>query len=578
MSGLRARLLSKPLVLIEVLVASLAVNLLALGTAVYSIQVLNRYVSHGVDATLTALTAGVVLAVLFEFAFRMVRQHLALTLTDGPDTRADAMVFDLITRTRVEGLNRAPAHLLRDLARGPETQRQGLSANVLTALLDVPFSLLSVGALFLLNPRVGAAATLFLGLALAAGLASQALMRGPGEAGRVASGRRDGILQSALRNADSVRAFNMTVPLSQAWNTHAGAAHAGRRTGMLWQGRAEAVVRLLTALMAVTVTATGAVQVVDGTLSVGALIGCNILSARAMAPLARLVQLTDGLLRARQSRAALDSFARLPREAMEGAQLKGMSGALELRDLAFLHPGATTPLFERLSLEIPPGSVVGVVGANGAGKTTLARVLMGLIEPARGAVLVDGVDLRQIDPTWWRAQIGYMPQDPRLVGRTLAETIGGGVPGMTSETLSDLVTRADLSSYMNGLRQGPLTPLEGDGAALPLGIQRRLALARALARTGRIVILDEPTEGMDAGGAAAVYREMNRLHKAGATIVVFSHDPAMLRGAGLLIDLNVKPRPRVGALSGDDGSQRTVAGGPLPPVSKPSATPTSRVS
>jgi ATP-binding cassette subfamily C protein LapB len=566
-SGLRARLLSKPLILTEVLIASLAVNLLALGTAIYSIQVLNRYVSHGVDATLATLTAGVLLAVVFEFAFRMVRQHLALALTEGPDIQSDRTVFDLITRTRVEGLTRAPVHLLRDLIRGPETQRQGLSANVLTALLDVPFSLLSVGALFLLSPKVGAAAILFLGLALSAGFALQALMRGPAEAGRDAAGRRDGILQSALRNADSVRAFNMIAPLSRVWASHAQAAQAGRRRGLLWQGRAETVVRLLTALMAVTVTAMGAIQVVDGTLSVGALIGCNILSSRAMAPIARLVQLTDGLLRARQTRATMDTFARLPKEGAEGAELKGMSGALELRDLAFLYPGATSPLFEGLSLDIPAGSVVGIVGANGAGKTTLARVLVGLIEPSRGSVLVDGVDLRQIDPTWWRAQVSYMPQDPRLVGSTLAEAIAGSVSNITSETLSLLVNRADLAPYMNGLRRGSLTPLEGDGNTLPLGIQRRLALARALAREGRIVILDEPTEGLDAGGAAAVYREMNRLHKAGATIIVFSHDPALLRGVGIVIDLNVKPRPHIGRVSADASSKP-----PLPP--KPLATQT----
>jgi ATP-binding cassette subfamily C protein LapB len=546
LSGPRARLLSKPLVLAEVLVASLAVNLLALATALYSIQVLNRYVSHGVDATLAALTVGVLLAVLFEFAFRLVRQHLALALTDGPDRRIDDRVLDLVTRARADGLSRVPGALLRDLSRAPETQRQGLSANVLTALLDVPFALVTLGVLYLLNGRVGVVATLFLLLALGAGMLQQALMRAPVEKGREAAGRRDALFQTLLRGAESVRAFNMATPLAQTWRTQANAAHLGRREGLIWQGRGEATVRLLTALMAVAVTATGAVQVVDGTLSVGALIGCNILSARAMAPIARLVQLGEGLMRARQSEAALATLERLPRESTEGARLKGMTGAMELRDLAVIHPGATGPLFESLNLDIPSGSVVGVVGANGAGKTTLAKVLMGLVEPARGSVLVNGVDLRQMDPAWWRDQVSYMPQDPRLVGRSLAEAIVGGRADPGGDALSDLVARADLAAYVNGLRDGLATSLEGEGTTLPLGIQRRLALARALARNGRFIILDEPTEGLDAGGAAAVYREMNRLHKDGATIIVFSHDPALLRGATQVVDLNIKPRPRVG--------------------------------
>ncbi len=546
MKAILSRLAARPVLSAQILLASLVVNLLGLATTIYTIQVLNRYVAHGVDATLTTLTIGVVMALIFEGAFRLVRQRLAVAAVAKAEAALDEEALDTLVGTRPDALAAVPPRGRRDLLGGPELIRQGLAPTVITSVLDVPFALLFVGVLALLSPPLALTASVFLVFALVLGFGLQALMRRQAWQGREASARRDALGGAALRVAETVRAFGLGTPVSAAWRVASAQSMAGRRHGVIWQGHGDALVRLLTGLMTVATTAVGAVLAVRGEITVGALIGANLLAGRAMMPLASLTRFAEPLLRARQARDGLDALKRLPRERGDGATMTSYTGAVQLQDLAVLYPGQPGPLFEGLTLDIAAGGVVGVVGGNGTGKTTLARLLCGLMEPARGSVLADGVDLRQLNPQWWRRQLVYLPQEPRFLAGTLGDAIRAGSPPPDPERMQALLREADLLSWVSGLKDGLSTPLMDEGLHLPLGVRRRLALARALCVDGPLVILDEPTEGLDGQGAAAVYAVMNRLHQEGRTIIAFSHDPNILRGSQVVIDLNSKPRPRIG--------------------------------
>ena len=185
------------------------------------------------------------------------------------------------------------------------------------------------------------------------------------------------------------------------------------------------------------------------------------------------------------------------------------------------------------------------VAPKGCGKTTLAKLIVTLLEPKRGRVMADGVNLAQMAPAWWRKQIIYMPQEPEFIAGTLRENIVMLNPELPQEKLNEILKTADLRSFLDRTPEGLETPVTDNEKNFPPGIRRRISLARALASEGRLALLDEPTDALDQKGVEAVYRVMNHLARAGKTIVVFTNDPKILKGTGMILNLNRKPVPEL---------------------------------
>lgn len=542
------RLFSHPVIATEMLVASFLANLLALASPLFVIQVLNRYVAHGVDATLATLTVGVVAAVLLEFGFRQVRLRLAKTVCIDPDERMAFAGFAVLTNAKRSALDRVPPGMAREVIGGAAAVEQAYSAPNIGAVFDVPFALLFVGVLFLLQPIIAVIAVGFAAFAFISGSIGQAGMRRPTRDLVVASGAGNATLATATQEPDTVRAFNAAGFLAETWQRQTRAIQTLRRRLASRQGFVQSLGQSTAALMNVAIIATGAVLVVKGEFSVGAMIGANIVASRALMPITRLAQMGGAFARARQSLEMMREFAKLPLEARTGSAKSRFKGGLELRDLAFAFPGASGPLFESVNVKLEPGAVLMVTGGNATGKTTLARLLLGLLEPTRGQILIDGLDSRQAVPEWWRRQVIYLPQEPAFLNATIEENLRVNNSDIDSATLNRLIDVVGLRKFVDESPKGFAEPIAENGANLSLGLRRRLALARALATDGTLAVFDEPTEGFDVDGCTAVSGVMNDLVRRGRTIIVISHDPGIVKGAGMVLDLNAKPVPRLTTL------------------------------
>jgi ATP-binding cassette subfamily C protein LapB len=296
-----------------------------------------------------------------------------------------------------------------------------------------------------------------------------------------------------------------------------------------------------------------------GELDVGAMIGGNILAARALQPITKLAQLGTVFAKARQSLELFAKLTSIPLEPDSGSTLKAYSGKVEFRDVAFSFEGSTAPIFESLNMELTPGSVLVICGNNGTGKSTSARLLLGLIEPTRGQIFVDGLDLQQVSPEWWRRQVIFQPQEPSLLNATIEENLKINAPEMDLADLNIVVDTCGLRKFLDESPDGLSTMVVDNGWRLSEGIRRRIALGRALTTNGMLAVIDEPTESLDAEGCKAVQQIMSKMTQQGKTIIVMSHDPNIVKGPHILLDLNVKPTPTVNRIGSASTNKSTPA-------------------
>jgi len=207
------------------------------------------------------------------------------------------------------------------------------------------------------------------------------------------------------------------------------------------------------------------------------------------------------------------------------------------------------PLFEEVSVKFESDAHYGLIGANGSGKSTLARLFTGALQPTSGSIIADGVNLAQIQLSWWRKSVMYLPQEPRFIDGSIRDNFSYYKPEITDEEIRALLERVGLRYLVEQTSVGVDRKLHSAGANLSLGMRRRLALARALTYGGPLAVFDEPTEGMDSDGKKHVYGVLNELASGSTTIICCSHDADIIRGAHHMVDLGSRPFPRISTVA-----------------------------
>ena len=543
MIHLLKRFLKHGILAFQILLASLVLNLLGLASSLYVIQVFNRYVGHGIDSTLYTLSTGMVLALGMEFCFRWVRQRLATATVIHPERTLGNRTFEILTRARTAALESMPAGMRQEVLQGLGAIQSAYAPTHILTMVDLPFALIFLLAVYLIHPGLGLAALLLLLLSVLTTILGARRMRRVNRT-LIQAQAEQGVIATSANSLDTVRAFNGKPFLLSRWHQQSANVRALRHTAAHKQAHLQSLMSSLNGIMTLCIIGIGAHLAAQGILDVGTLIGANLLAARALLIVSRFAQLSGSLAQAKQSMALIEQFAQLPLEPEQGTELPRFSGRLAFRDMAFHHPNAAAPLFESVSFDLEPGHALVITGNNGSGKTTFARLLAGLIEPTRGSILVDGVDLRQVNLTWWRKQIIYLPQEPTFLHATLRENIGMLNPDIPEESLVSILRGVGLGRFLDENAQGLERLITHGGQQLSLGVRRRLALARALVGNGTLVVLDEPTEGLDAEGLSMISRLATELDKRGKTIIVLSNHAGALKSEGIVLDLNEKPVPK----------------------------------
>lgn len=529
----------------ELIASTFAINVLSLASSLYSIHLLNRYVGVGLMPTLVTLTVGVLLAISFEMLLRKQRQRVLADIAGGWDQRASTRVYKAFSASRFEALGEMPLALRREALGAPAAMQQLGSSSNLAALLDLPFVPMFVLAAGLLYWPLGIIILLACVVVLIAGVAGERQQRASAEEHAKANARAQQLGQFVLAAGEVIRTLPLVRPLAERWAQVQNASLGTRREGLDIQAWQQTSVQTIGQVLTVCIYVFGAVAAVKGIITTGALIGGSILASRAFSVCSRAAHLADPLVRARRADEALAQVEALEREPEGGAEPAELRGQLEAVDVAFAYPKQPVPLFERLNFELPQGKVLALTGPNGAGKSTLIKLMLGLLAPQRGMVRADGIELRQLSQEWWRSHIGYAPQEPVFFDGTLRENLVLDRV-IDDARLLDLIREMGMESFLAVDPAGLDRAITSHDTGLAVGVRRRFSLIRAIAGEPQVVFLDEPTEGLDQAGQAAVARLLNRLVQEGRTLVVASNENFIQRAADLIVDLSKKPVPQVG--------------------------------
>jgi subfamily B ATP-binding cassette protein HlyB/CyaB len=302
--------------------------------------------------------------------------------------------------------------------------------------------------------------------------------------------------------------------------------------GSIGQNTIEFVSQLSTALILFF----GAQEVIEGRLSIGALIAFNMIANQVSGPILRISQLWQDFQQIQISVERLGDILNSPRERVPHSfsPLPPPNGTIEIRNVSFRYRPELSDALKSVSLLIRPGELVGVVGASGSGKSTLTKLLQRLYLPTSGQILLDGTDLALIDPAWLRHQLGVVPQENLLFNRTIHENIALARPDMPRKKVVSIAKLSGADEFISRLPMGYDTQIEERGINLSGGQRQRIAIARALATNPRILIFDEATSSLDYESERIIQENMREIVK-GRTVIVIAHRLAAVRNCDKIV-------------------------------------------
>ncbi|WP_439594642.1 peptidase domain-containing ABC transporter [Falsiroseomonas sp.] len=507
-----------------VAIAALVANLIGFSIPLLFQVLIDKVITHQAWQTLYVVVGAFVLLTVFDAVFGYIRQQLMLMASNKIDARLGARTFAHLLSLPLAFFESHAAGVLVRHMQQTEKLRHFLTGRLFQTLLDA--ALLPVLLAFLLLYS-GTLTAVVLGFSAAIALVIGAMV--PTFRARLnrlyaTEGARQAHLVETLHNMRAVKSLVLEPARQQAWNQKLAAAvrqHASvGRIGALGSVATGALEKL----MQISVLAVGATLVFDGTLSMGALVAFTMLSGRVSGPLVQIVALINEYQEAALSVRMLGTVMNTPPERVGATRSARppITGRLAFDEVTFRYPGAATPALDRVSFEVQPGQVIGVVGRSGSGKTTITRLIQAIHAPQSGLIHLDGVDLRHIELNHLRRGIGVVLQDNLLFRGTIRENIAATRPDAGMEEIIEVARLAGAQEFIDRLPLSYDTMVEEGATNFSGGQRQRIAIARALLTRPRLLIFDEATSALDPDSEAIIQRNLAEIAR-GRTMVIVSH-------------------------------------------------------
>lgn len=513
---------------IQVGVISAVLNVLMLGGSFFMLLVYDEVIPSRSAPTLIGLLVMVTVVYIFQSLLDLVRARAMIQIGATVDQKLASRVFDVFTRYELRlGPLREGMQPVRDL----DQIRSFLAGTGPLALFDLPWVLLYLAVLYMFHVVLGLVATVGVIVLVALMALTDRLTKAPTLTATSLASARFALADASRRNAETMYALGMAGRARNSWADVSDRYLQSNEGLSEVAGSMQSLSKTFRMLLQSLMLAAGAALVINDKASGGIIIAGSILSARALAPVEQVIGNWKGFIATRQAWTRLDAlFSRIP---LEGAvmALPAPKDTLAVEQLAVGPPGAQRLTIGDVSFTLSAGNVLGVIGPSGSGKSSLLRALVGVWQPARGSVRLDGAALDQWSPDEIGRNIGFMPQSIELFDGTVAQNISRFEPDANPDDILAAAAVADVHELIVRLPQGYDSPLGPGGSSLSAGQRQRVALARALYKNPFLIALDEPNSNLDTDGEAALGRAIGAAAARGAIVIVVAHRPSALAEA-----------------------------------------------
>ncbi|MDO9206572.1 type I secretion system permease/ATPase [Methylotenera sp.] len=508
----------------DIMVAAFVVNMFALAMPLFTMNVYDRVVPNRAVETLWVMAIGISLIIIGDLILRTLRSYFLDWASTRVDVKLTARIMEQVLGIRLEQRPNSVGSFASNL-RSFETVRDFITSATITTLIDIPFGLIFVVVMAWIAWPMAIPVIIGAILILVYSFSVQTKMHELSETMYRASAIRNATLIESLVGLETVKALGIEGQMQRKWEHSAHFLTEVSSKLRLLSSSINNGASSIQQLINITLVVLGVYLVVNGDLTMGGLIACTMLASRALVPIAQTAGLLTQYHNAATALTSLDEI--MHREVERPLDAKflsrpAFSGNIEFREVSFSYPGTEQDALTKVSFKIKAGEHVALLGRMGSGKSTIHKLILGLYQPTSGAILIDGIDARQIDPAELRRCVGYVQQDTHLFYGTMRENLTISAQHVDDDAVLAAAHVGGIDEFVNSHPKGFDMLIGERGETLSGGQRQGVGIARALIGNPSILLLDEPTSAMDHSGEDAIKRRLlaSTKHK---TLVLISH-------------------------------------------------------
>ena len=524
---------------IESLIASAVGSVLALGISFYTMQVYDRVVSAQSYSTLIVITVGVLLAIIIELITKELRASILDRACKFIDIELSSVFFGRMLSIRMDARPKTVGTFAAQIKQF-ELVRNFLTSTTLFVFVDVPFVLFFIFVIWAIGGMIAIVPLLLLPISILIGFYAKWKMANLAEDQMIESNQKNGLLVEAIDGIEAIKAVGGEWKMLDFWKDLTIKSADKELTIRSVVSIATNATQTVQQISYVLLIATGVYAISHGSITMGTLMACSIISNRALSPISQIAGKIVQWQTAKAALKALDEMMKLPIDRNEVGEViipDKCKGFIKIKDVGFGY-GKENEALKNINLVIQPGEKIALIGPVGSGKSTLIKILTGLYKPSAGQVFLDDVDMHHISPEFMRESIGYLTQDIRLFNGTLKYNLTIGLPTPKDSVILDACKQTGLIEVIKNHPKGLDLPIFEGGKGLSGGQRQLVGLTRMLIAKPKILFLDEPTASMDGDLEIKVMAGLFKNADAESTILLSTHKMALLNYVDRVIVLD----------------------------------------
>ena len=520
----------------DVIMASILVNVFVLATPLFTRTVYNRVIPNQAVETLWYFAGGVIVIYIIDLFLKFTRTYFLEIAAKKSDIIMSSVIFEKVLDMQMKALPKSVGSFASNL-KDFDAIRSFLTSATLTTLIDIPFAILFLVVIWYLGGPIVWVPIVTIVTILGYALAIRKPLYRRIEQTHQAAAQKNGILIEALHNLETIKTLGAAGRVQWKWEEATGEIADKSLAARLLSASLPAITSFLVQFNTVLVVVVGVYLIRDGVMTMGDLIAIVILVSRTVAPMGQAASLIANYEDVRTVYRMMEDIVTQPverPEAKEFVQKPSFHGKIAFDDVTFTYPDEERPAIRNVSFTIEPGEKVGLIGRIGSGKSTILKLAMHLYEPDSGAVLIDDIDIKQIDPADLRANVAYVDQHVKLFRGTMKENLKYANAYIEDERMIETAKAVGVHEFVQKHPKGYEMPIGEQGIGLSGGQRQSVAIARALLRDTPIVMMDEPTNAMDQVSESKILAMFRSLFE-GRTVLLSTQKLSLLEAVDRVI-------------------------------------------